>query len=376
MTLISIAQIEESLPFILALTGDLVNIESPSTDKAAVDRLGARVRQELAALPGTVSVFPRPDAGDHIRYHQGGDEPGVLLLCHMDTVYDLGTLAKRPLHQADGRLIGPGALDMKTSIGMLMAALRFLQEHAIRPALPVTALFTSDEETGSDTSRGLIEAEAGRAALVLCLEPALANGAVKTARKGTGDILLRVQGVAAHAGVNHAQGRNALEELAHHILAAQRLTDYERGTTVNVGVVHGGTRPNVVPESAQAEIDLRVTEMAEYDRLARWVQGLQPVLQGVQLQTSIALNRPPMPRSAVIAGAFERAAAIARQLGFDLHEGSTGGGSDANFAAPLGVAILDGLGPVGDGAHAAHEFVEIRSIAERTALLANLIANG
>jgi len=232
---------------------------------------------------------------------------------------------------------------MKGGIVQLLSVIRAFQWHHLWPDRPVTALFTSDEETGSLTSRSLIEDVARQAAVVFCLEPALANGAVKTARKGTGLIDLQVKGVAAHAGVNHALGRNAIEELAHHILAAQRQTDYERGTTVNVGVVHGGTRPNVVPDEAQAEVDFRVETMDEYTRLDVWVKNLAPVLQDTQVLASIHLNRPPMPRDETMARTFEKACQIGRSLGLELAEGSTGGGSDANFVASLGIPVLDGL---------------------------------
>ncbi|RPJ38129.1 MAG: M20/M25/M40 family metallo-hydrolase, partial [Chloroflexi bacterium] len=229
----------QNLPETKALLARLVQIESPSTGKNAVDRLGQHITAELNALGGTVQVIPQAQAGDHLISRWGSGPGGLLLLCHMDTVFDTGTLAQQPLRETGGKLFGPGVLDMKGGIAILLSVLRLFRQENAWPERPVTALFTSDEEVGSLTSRDLIESEARQASMVFCLEPALANGAIKTARKGTGDIEIQVRGVAAHAGVDHEKGRNAIEELAHHVLAAQRLTDYNLGTTVNVGVITG-----------------------------------------------------------------------------------------------------------------------------------------
>ncbi len=375
MNSISTDNFKQDLPFIRSLLKDLVEIESPSTDKAAVDRLRMRLSAELEALGGEVQTFPQELTGDHMLCRWGSGPGGILLLAHMDTVFDLGTLAARPVHEADGRLYGPGVLDMKGSIALLLSVMRMFHRHRMWPDRPLAALFTSDEETGSLTSRALIEQEARGAAVVFCLEPALASGGLKTARKGTGLIDLKVKGVAAHAGVNHVQGRNAIEELAHHILAAQQQTDYERGTTVNVGIVSGGTRTNVVPDEAQAQADFRVVTMEGYQRLEAWVHTLKPVLAGTKLLASIELNRPPMPRDETMICTFEKARQIGRAIGLELSEGSTGGGSDANFVAPLGIPVLDGLGPVGDGAHSEREYVLVESLAERAALLSALLLN-
>jgi glutamate carboxypeptidase len=375
MNILSVARFSQNLDEIKRLIGDLVSIESPSTEKAAVDRLGDRIQADLKSLGAEVTVFANENAGNHIRARWGTGSKGILLLSHMDTVFDIGTLAKNPYRENGGRLYGPGVQDMKSSIAMLLTCLRVFQQEGCWPDRPVTALFTTDEETGSLTSRELIEREASQAGVVFTLEPALANGAIKTARKGTGDIYLDVKGVASHAGVDHEKGRNAIEELAHHILAAQRLTDYTRGTTVNVGVISGGTRSNVVPEDAKAEIDFRVTRMDEYQRLKSWADGIAPVLHGTMVSARVDLNRPPMPRDDTMIETFGKARLIAKEIGLDLREGSTGGGSDANFVAPLGIPVLDGLGPVGDGAHSEREYVEVESLAERTALLAALLLN-
>jgi glutamate carboxypeptidase len=356
----------------------LVEIESPSTDKQAVDRLGQVVAQVAGSLGAAVTTEPRAAVGDPVVARWGaasgaGSAAPIVLLCHLDTVYPVGTLARTPVREAAGLLRGPGTFDMKASTVIALTAVAQLRERGLWPTRPVTALFTTDEEIGSDHSRALIEQHARGAALVLCLEPALPDGSLKTWRKGVGDFTLVAHGRAAHAGADHERGRNAIEELAHHVLAAQALTDYQAGTTVNVGVIEGGTRSNVVPERARAHIDMRVLAPAEAERIAAWMFSRQPVLEGTRLEVTGGLNRPPMPRNALMAATFEKAQQIGAQVGLALTEGGTGGGSDANFVAPLGVPVLDGLGPRGNGAHSEREHIVIASLAERAALVAGLL---
>ena len=361
----------------IALTRRLVEIESPSTDKEAIDAVGRVVAAELGLRGARVRVEPRDYAGDIIVGEWGDPDqpaPGILTLCHLDTVYPLGTLERQPCVQTDGRLHGPGTLDMKASTAMLLTAVAALRDARLWPGRRVTALFTTDEELGSDHSRPLIEALARQAGLVLCLEPCLPDGALKTWRKGVGDFDLTVRGRAAHAGADHERGRNAIEELAHQVLAIQRLTDYAKGTTLNVGVVAGGTRSNVVPDEARAKIDLRVMTPDEGDRVTQVMQALQPVLAGTTLEVMGGINRPPMPRDALMAQTFERARALAAGVGLTITEGGTGGGSDANFVAPLGVPVLDGLGAQGNGAHSEREHILLGSLPDRTLLLAALLS--
>ena len=299
---------------------------------------------------------------------------GVLLLCHMDTVWDLGTLAQRPVRIEDGRLYAAGAFDMKGGIVNALWAIRALQVHGLMPERRITLLITADEETGSATSRATIEAEALGHDAVLVLEPAHPpHGALKTWRKGVGEYRLEVKGVASHAGAAHEQGVNALEELAHQVLAIQALTDYGRGTTVNVGVAGGGTRDNVVPDHAWADIDVRAMNAAEAERLHRALTSLQPHVKGASVTVTGGMNRPPMERTPGGVALFRRAEAIAAGLGFAVDEVGTGGGSDGNFTAALGVPTLDGLGVTGDGAHAVHEHVILSSLPERAALLAGML---
>jgi len=356
----------------------LVEMESPTDNKSALDRLGEHLAARLQHLGAQVEVFPQAQAGDHLRARwESGDaegDGGLLLLCHMDTVWDMGTLAERPVVIRDGRLFGPGAFDMKGGIVIALWAIRVLRGLNIMPKRRVTLLLTSDEETGSKTSRPIVEMEALQHDAVLVLEPAQPpNAALKTWRKGVGAYQVRTTGVSAHAGAAHDQGVNAIEELAHQVVAIQALTDYTAGTTVNVGVVSGGTRGNVVPQSAWARVDVRVMNQAEADRLDRSLRSLQPHLKGASVEVTGGINRPPMVRTAAGASLFQKAAEIASQLGFSVTETGTGGGSDGNFTAALGVPTLDGLGVVGDGGHAQHENAVISSLPERAALLAGLL---
>lgn len=365
----------QALPDTAALLRQLAAIESPSFDKAAVDTCAAFVAEQLRALEADVTIVPQTTAGNQIQATWPGADPSTqfLTLCHLDTVWPIGTLAGMPLREENGKLFGPGVYDMKAGTAILLTTLRVLRETGLQPKHPVRMLFTSDEEVGSVTSRDLIEAEARRSLLTIALEPALANGQIKTFRKGVGDFTVVAHGRAAHAGGDHQKGINAIEELAYHIPALQRLTDYTTGTTINVGLIKGGSASNVVPERAEMEVDFRISQMAEIDRVVTAIQGLQPVLNGARLEISGGLNRPPMEHNATMVKTFEQAQRLAASIGLTLEEGSTGGGSDGNFTAGLGIPTLDGMGAIGDGAHATHEHVVIASLAERAALLATIL---
>ncbi len=361
---------------LVALLRELVARESPTTEKEAVDRLGEFVADRLRELGADVERIPQESVGDHWIATWGDREAStqILTLCHLDTVWPLGTLARMPIREADGRLYGPGAFDMKGGIAILLGALRGLLAMNIRPPHRIRMLFTSDEETGSETSRPLIEGEARRSHLVLCLEPGLPDGSLKTFRKGVADFTVIAHGRSAHAGVDPQRGVNAIEELAYQIMRLRGLADPRRGTTVAVGVIRGGIRPNVVPDYAEMVVDVRVATRAEMDRIERAFRNLRPVLDGARLEVRGGFNRPPMERDARMVATFERARAIAAELGLALTEGGTGGGSDANFTAALGVPTLDGLGAIGNGAHALDEHVRVDSLPQRAALVAALLA--
>ncbi len=374
MSLIPVAEFARRLPDQLAFLRTLVEIESPSNDKAAVDCLGTHLEPSLRALGASVERVPQANVGDQWIARWGEAPGGYLLMVHLDTVYPMGTLKEFPWQEEGGRLRGPGVLDMKASLAMTVSALEALRQAGRLPGRALTLLCTTDEETGSHASRSLIEDLASSSSLVLCLEPALPDGSLKTERKGVGIFRVRVQGRSAHAGSNPEQGINAILEMAHQVLKIEGLADAGRGTTINVGVIQGGTRSNVVPEECRARIDIRVESLEEGRRLEEAVGALRPVLPGATIQVEGGMNRPPMVQTAAMARAFARVQALGRELGLSLTGGRTGGGSDANFVAPLGIPVLDGLGAVGDDAHSPREFVLRDSLPERTALLAALLS--
>ncbi len=367
---------QEQKDEMLTILRELVEIESPSHEKAALDRMGKRVAELIEAAGGTVEFHPREQVGDLVVGRWEGKRAGkpILLLCHMDTVWPLGTVAQRPPRIEGDRFYGPGAFDMKGGIVIALTALGGLGKLGIRPAAPVTLLCTSDEEIGSLHSQALIEELAAESGLVICLEPCIPGGELKTARKGVGQVTVKVKGKAAHAGADHTKGINAIEEMAHQVLALQALTDYERGTTVSVGIISGGSASNVVPAACQIEVAFRVATQEEAGRMSEAIENLRPQLAGAELEIEGGLNRPPMVRDDLIVRTYKQAERIAGRHGISLQEGSTGGGSDGNFTAAIGVPTLDGLGVDGDGGHAIYEHVLTASLPDRATLLAALVS--
>jgi glutamate carboxypeptidase len=363
-------------PDIIQTIETLAQLESPSTDKTSVDRCGAALADLVRATGARVERLQQRERGDHVRAQVDGSGSGkpVLLLGHFDTVWPVGTLERMPLRRDGNRLYGPGIFDMKAGIAIGVAAVRALGATRT-PHPPVVMLWTTDEEIGSGSSRAAIEAEACQASAVLVLEPALPGGALKTARKGCGEYALTVHGVAAHAGLDPGKGASAIHELAAQIAAIERLQDLPRGISVNAGVISGGTRPNVVAEQARAIIDVRAVTKADAETVDAALRQLHPIRPGTRLTVEGGFDRPPMERTQAVASLYAKAADVAAALGRELREGSAGGGSDGNFTAALGVPTLDGLGAVGDGAHAAHEHIDLPSLPFRAALLAGLIAS-
>jgi glutamate carboxypeptidase len=353
----------------LLLLERMVMMESPSFEKQLVDAFGRFVANEFSGIGGRVEIVPEERFGNHLVIRFGQDDaPPTLLLGHIDTVFPSGEIEKRPFRVEGDRATGPGVFDMKGGILLIWMALRNLQQ-----SRNVTVLLTSDEEVGSNASRPLIEREAMRAKAVLVLEPSLPGGTLKTARKGVGRFTVKAMGRAAHAGIDPSKGINAIEEIAHQVIKLQRMSNLSRGTTVTVGVIKGGTRSNVVPAEVVVEIDVRITSMEEAERVGTEIRALSPELPGARLEVRGSINRPPMERNADTVRLFEIAKKIAAEIGFELQEGSTGGASDGNLTSALGIPTLDGLGPIGDGAHATDEYIEISSLPQRVALLEGLI---
>lgn len=353
----------------------LVETESPSHDKAAVDRVGVIVAEEARKLGGEVEVIQNTETGNHILAHfhssSFSPHPSILILCHMDTVFPLGTIDKTPYRDEGEKIFGPGILDMKAGIVIALAAIESARKSGLNRS--VTLLCTSDEEIGSRTSRELIESLAKESALVLVMEGALLDGSLKTWRKGTGGFWVKVKGRAAHAGGDHQAGRNAIEEMSHQVIAIQKLTDYSKQTTLNVGVIQGGTVSNVVPEECSIQVDVRVMQPGEWERLEEEMKKLKPALDGTHIEVTGGLNRPPMPFDDLMKTTFEKAKTIAARIGMELRAGGTGGASDGNFVAPLGIPLLDGMGAVGEGYHSEREFIFADSIEQKSKLIAELI---
>jgi len=359
--------------WVLETAEALVAIESPTTDKTAVDRCGVELASRLAAIGGRVTRLARAERGNHLLAEFGCGTSQILLLGHFDTVWPVGQLERMPLARSNGRLHGPGVFDMKAGIAIAMLATRALLEGGPSLSHRIVMLWTTDEEIGSESSRAAIEEEAARSAAVLVLEPSLPGGALKTSRKGCGGYQLTVRGVAAHAGIEPQKGASAVQELAHQILAINALQDLSRGISVNVVQVSGGLRSNVIPDEAHAVVDVRVPTAAAAAEVEAAFRALRPVDERTTIEARGGFDRPPLERSDQVARLYGEARDVARELGQELSEGGTGGGSDGNFTAALGVPTLDGLGAVGDGAHALHEHVDIDSLADRAALVAGLI---
>jgi glutamate carboxypeptidase len=356
---------------------ELVEIESPSEDKVGVDRAARLVEGWAAKLDGQAKWHPQAEFGDVLELNFGGELPSakkakrVLLLGHLDTVWPLGTLPKMQWCQQRGNIYGPGVLDMCAGVVMALEAVAALRE--LGAMRPVTLLLNSEEEIGSPISRAITEKIAKRCAAVFVLEPAQGL-AYKTARKGVGHFDLKVEGVAAHAGVDFARGHSAVLEMARLVEKISAFTDEAKGITVNVGVMQGGTRSNVIAAECRAEVDVRIAKASDAQRMEKKFGALKTTNRACKLTVSGGINRPPMERKPGTVALFKKARALAVEMGFVLEEAATGGGSDGNFTAALGVPTLDGMGAVGAGAHAAHEHVVAKHLVERTALLAAMIA--
>jgi glutamate carboxypeptidase len=360
------------------LLGEFVRAESPSFNKNAVDRFGRAVAAQWKRRGASVKLLRRRERGDQVRVelrpglHRGG--PQTLVLGHLDTVYEVGTILRTPFRVSRGRAWGPGTLDMKGGLVIALYAVDALAGLGLLPEKRIVFLWTSDEEIGSGSSRDAIEREAKRSDTVLVLEPAAGlDGRLKTGRKGVGEIELIATGRAAHAGLHPQDGVNAIEEIALQICRISRWNRPRRGISVNAGRIEGGTRTNVIADHARALVDLRAVHARDMRALEEKFRALRPILPGARLTIRGGFNRPPMERK-TSAALYAKARALAKEMGVILEEAFVGGASDGNFTAALGVPTLDGLGAIGENAHSPGENIVIRSLPERAALLAGLIS--
>jgi len=366
---------ESRLPAIVETICEWVEIESPSDHKLAADRMGTVLTARFETAGGRATVHRAVDYGDNIQI----DFPGrnkvkpVLLLGHFDTVYPLGTLASMPCKQNGDRLHGPGVLDMKSGIALMLYAIEALKSwHGGLPR-PVTVFLVSDEEVGSYSSRKITEALARESSAVLVLEPAAGGGAVKTARKGVGEYFLTARGIASHAGLDPGKGHSAILELAHQITMMWKWNNLRDGLSINPGVIRGGTRTNVVAAEAVVEIDVRIKRARQASALDRKFHALKPIDKHCKLEIRGGINRMPMERTAGVIALYKKARAVAKEINWNLQEAAVGGGSDGNFTAGIGIPTLDGMGAVGEGAHAVHEHIVISDLPRRALLLAGMI---
>lgn len=371
-----LAYCESELDALVNCLRQAVEIESPSQNKPAIDRMAAFFAQECAKRGGKTQILSHPTAGSALVAEFGnaaGDTKPILLLGHLDTVWEIGTLAEMPFRVEEGRAYGPGIYDMKSGIVCGLWAVQALGALKVAARGPVRLFLNADEEVSSIAFREELLAEARRARAVLVLEPAAAQGAIKTSRKGVGEFQITVRGRSAHAGINPSGGVNAISELARQIPRIEKLARPLRGLTLNVDVFHGGTRVNVIPELAVARVDVRVPTARDREKIEKQMRALAPIHPEAKLEITGGVNRPPMERK-MASALFEKACELGRQMGLELKEATTGGGSDGNFTAALGIPTLDGLGGTGDGAHARHEHVVLNELPQRAALLAALIA--
>jgi glutamate carboxypeptidase len=373
-----LSYVQTRQPTLIAMLRQFVECESPSDDPAAVNRFVELV-SDTAAPFAKVKTVKGGAFGKHLLCEMalpGRRTTGqILALGHSDTVWPLGTLRTMPFREADGRLWGPGVLDMKAGIAFFIVAAQALRELDIPAPSKVLLQLNSDEEVGSETSRELTEKNAAKSKAVLVLEPGTGlEGKLKTARKGVGDYTITVRGRASHAGVDFNAGASAIVELARQIDRVAGFTHLEHGLTVNPGVISGGTRSNVVAAEARVEVDIRIAKLKDAAPLDKRFRSLTPLDRRCTIEVTGGLNRPPMERSAGIVQLFRTAQKLARELGVEIEESMTGGGSDGNCTAALGIPTLDGIGGVGEGAHAANESILVGRIADRAALIAKLLA--
>jgi glutamate carboxypeptidase len=361
------------------LLTEMIGYETPTKDKAAVDQMGVYMENQFRSLgASSVTRIPQTDVGDFLLAKWNENAPGkpIMFLIHIDTVWDLGTLAERPVTiDADGKLFGPGAVDMKGGITLVLSAIRGLNELGKMPNRPIWVLMTSDEEVGSTHSIPFLREMGNQVGLVLVMEPGTKEGALKTWRKGLATYRVHVEGRASHAGNAPEQGINAIIEVAQQALKLNTLNDLKNGTSVSVTMVDGGTAGNVIPAKASAFVDTRVLTMRAHETLRESILGLQPFLPGAKVVVEELHSREPMEHNDLMKKTYAQCKAIGEKYGVTVREDGSGGGSDGNITAAMGIPTLDGLGPQGDGLHAVHEHVVINSLPTRATLLAGMLSD-
>ena len=360
---------------VLSRVQKYVEIETPSRDEQAIRHLASVIAQDLQEAGGSIALTEAPGYGAHIvaSFEGETDDAHVVIMAHMDTVHPLGTIRTQPFAVRGERAEGPGIYDMKTGITLAVEAVHLLKRNGSKPKRPLRIVLTCDEEIGSHSSMPIIEANARTAAAVLVPEPCITGGLAKTARKGVLTYRMDITGKASHAGTSPQTGISAIVEFGKQLDQIYALARPEVGTTVNVGVVAGGTASNVVAASTTAEIDVRVVEMQEGKRMHDALLALQPVTPGAVVSVRQTEQRPPLERSPAVVALYEKARAVAADLGREMGEGASGGGSDGSFTAAMGIATLDGLGADGGGAHAADEHILIADLPYRLALFTRLL---
>jgi glutamate carboxypeptidase len=355
----------------------LVNFETPTTDKAMVDKMGAFMESQFRELgASSVTRYPQEVVGDLLLAKWNEDAPGkpIVFLIHIDTVWPLGTLAERPVRiDADGRLFGPGAIDMKGGITLVLGALRGLKDRGELPARPIWVMMTTDEEVGSVHSKSTIQEVAAQAGLVLVMEPATIDEALKTMRKGVSTYRVDITGLPSHAGNAPEKGINSIIEMAQQTMRLHALNDLKNGTSVSITMVNGGTATNVIPEHTTFFVDVRTITVRAWEAINAQVTSLEPFVPGAKLKITQTNGHKPMERNELMQKTYAQCKAIGERNGVNVFEDSSGGGSDGNTVAAMGVAVLDGLGPQGDGLHALHEHVVLNSLPRRATLLAAML---
>lgn len=360
----------------LSLLEQLVNIDSGSMNKVGIDQVGEALKTEYEQLGFQIEIVPQDIQGNHLVIrHKNAVRPTVMTVSHMDTVFKEGTVAERPFTIYEGRAYGPGVIDMKGSHVVLLYAIKALYAAGKKGYENLEIILTSDEEIGSHTSRELIEAHTEGKKYALITEPARQDGSLVTARRGAGEFILKVTGKAAHSGIQPQAGRSAIEELARKIIKLHQLTDHAAGISVNVGIIEGGTTVNTVAPSAVAQVDVRIDKIEQATLIESKIREICATadVEGTTIELLGGLERPPMVKNEQTIALFEVFQEVGQSLGLSIKDVSTGGGSDASFTSAKGIATIDGIGPIGGGAHSEDEYLEVDSLVERTELLANVI---